>query len=143
MKKYYFTAMALIRKTIQFAVAVVLSFMVLLMFVEVLRRYWFGQQFLWSEELIRYLAVWVAFFGGAAAYGEKSLVCFDLLSGKLKGTSKLVIDLCSNTIVLLFLLFVFHLSLKTVSAPSMVNQIGIGLKVSMASPMWPLQFAWV
>ncbi|MGL5437205.1 MAG: TRAP transporter small permease [Lachnospiraceae bacterium] len=134
MKNYYFAVMQVIRKIIQYAVAAVLLFMVILMFIEVLRRYFLGQQFVWSEELIRYLAVWVAFLGGAAAFGEKSLVCFDLASGWLKGTSKFALDICSNTIVLAFLLFIMFLGIKTVTAPSTVNQIGIGLKVSMAFP---------
>ena len=67
MKKIYFSVMDTIGKAIKFAVAAVLVLMALLMFVEVLRRYFWNQQFAWSEELIRYMAMWVAFLGGAVA----------------------------------------------------------------------------
>lgn len=134
MKKIYFSVMDTIGKAIKFAVAAVLVLMALLMFVEVLRRYFWNQQFAWSEELIRYMAMWVAFLGGAVAYKEKSLVCFDLLSGKLVKKKKLLLSLFSNTLILAFLVFVCYLGFKNISSPSTYMQTSVGMKVSMAFP---------
>lgn len=134
MKKIYFSVMEKIGKAIKFAVAAVLVLMALLMFIEVLRRYFWNQQFAWSEELIRYMAMWVAFLGGAVAYKEKSLVCFDLLSGKLAKKKKVLLSLLSNTIVLVFLSFICYLGFKNISSPSTYMQISVGMKVSMAFP---------
>lgn len=134
MKKMYASTMNFISRLIQYTVAAILLFMALLMFIEVLRRYFFSNQFAWSEELIRYLAVWVAFLGGAAAFKEKSLVCFDLVSGRFKGVVKLVIELLSNTVVVVFMGFIFYLGMKTVTSPSTYKQISVGMKVSMAFP---------
>ncbi|NLB90825.1 MAG: TRAP transporter small permease [Clostridiales bacterium] len=126
--------MNVVSRLIQYIIAAMLLFMALLMFTEVLRRYFFSHQFVWSEELIRYLAVWVAFLGGAAAFKEKSLVCFDLVSGRFKGVVKLVIELLSNTVVVVFMCFIFYLGMKTVTSPSTYRQISVGMKVSMAFP---------
>lgn len=132
MKKMYLSVMNHISKIIQFIVAIVLLFMALLMFIEVIRRYFFGMQFPWSEELIRYLAVWIAFLGGAAAFKEKALVCFDLVSEKFKDVSKLYLQLVSNTIVVIFLVFIFYLGMKAVLSPSTYLQISAGLGWSMS-----------
>ena len=107
MKK--FAVFELISKIIQYMITAILIFMVLLMFTEVLRRYIWSVQFIWSEEFIRFLAVWVAFLGGAAAYHEKALVCFDLISGKLHGKGKLILDLITNTIMLVLFIFILYL----------------------------------
>lgn len=134
MRKKYLSMMNMISQCIQYVIAATLIFMVALMFVEVVRRYLFGHQFAWSEELIRYLAVWVAFLGGAAAYKEKQLVCFDLLSSKFQGKNKMLLELFSNTVVLVFLTFIFYLSLKNVMSPSIFMQKSVGMKVTMAFP---------
>ncbi len=53
---------------LKWIVAVVMVFVVLLTFVEVIRRYFFHQNWVWSEVLAHYLIVWCTFLGGAAAY---------------------------------------------------------------------------
>ena len=80
------------------------------------------------------MAMWVAFLGGAVAYKEKSLVCFDLLSGKLVKKKKLLLSLFSNTLILAFLVFVCYLGFKNISSPSTYMQTSVGMKVSMAFP---------
>lgn len=134
MKKIYFSCIDWVCKIIQYLVSVILVFMALLMFAEVVRRYLFGLQFGWSEELIRYLAVWVAFLGGAAAYHEKSLVCFDMIRKKLEGKAGIAAALLSNIIILAFLVLICYLGIKNILSPSVYRQSGVGLKVSMAIP---------
>ena len=47
--------------------------MLVLMLIEVVRRYFFGRTFIWSDEVIRYLLIYCTFLGGAAAYYKKAL----------------------------------------------------------------------
>lgn len=51
--------------------------------IEVLRRYFFGMSFDWSEELVRFLLIATTFIGGAVAYKKGSLVLFDVLLNRL------------------------------------------------------------
>lgn len=134
MKKIYFSCIEITCRIIQYLVSIILIFMALLMFAEVVRRYFFGMQYAWSEELIRFLAMWIAFLGGAAAYREKSLVCFDLISGKMKGKVKFALEMLCNTFVLIFLILIFYLGIQNVFSPSTYKQVAIGLKVSMSFP---------
>ena len=57
--------------------------MLVLMLIEVVRRYCFGRTFIWSDEVIRYLLIYCTFLGGAAAYYQKALVSFDLVTSRL------------------------------------------------------------
>ena len=134
MKKFFLLLLNTINICFQIAVAIVLVLMALLMFVEVIRRYIWNLQFAWSEELIRYMALWIAFLGGAVAYHNKALVCFDLLSNKIVGRKKLILELASNTVILAFLLLIFFLGIKNVMSPSTNRQISVGQKVSKAYP---------
>ena len=44
-------------KAIMYSVSAVLAIMILVAFIEVIRRYLFGKTFLWSDDLIRYLII--------------------------------------------------------------------------------------
>ena len=45
----------------------------------------------WSEELARYLAVWLTFIGAAYALRKGSLAIVEILFNKLSGTSKKIL----------------------------------------------------
>ena len=86
---------------VRYALAAILGFAILLTFFEVIRRYLFGKSFVWSEELMRYLFVYVGFIGGAAAFRDKGLACFDLVTKKISSHTArkviaLVIDDCTS-----------------------------------------------
>ncbi|MCF3935179.1 TRAP transporter small permease [Acuticoccus sp. M5D2P5] len=57
----------------------------LIVIVTVVMRYVFNDVFAWSEEVPRYLMIWVGFLGAAAGVDAKDHVAFTLLLDKLKG----------------------------------------------------------
>jgi len=114
--------------------AVMLGVMLVVALLEVFRRYIFGQSFPWSEELIRYLIIWVSFLGGAVAYKDSNLVFFDMIVGHVKGRSKLMLLMTTNTVSLAFIIYIFSYAIKVVSKPSIIMQKSIGLQISMVYP---------
>ena len=114
--------------------AVMLGVMLVVALLEVFRRYIFGQSFPWSEELIRYLIIWVSFLGGAVAYKDSNLVFFDMIVGHVKGRAKLILLLVTNTVSLAFITYIFSYAIKVVSKPSIIMQKSIGLQISMVYP---------
>jgi TRAP-type C4-dicarboxylate transport system permease small subunit len=125
-------AVCLIAKAIA---AIMLGVMLVVSLVEIGRRYFLGLSFPWADELIRYCIVGVAMLGGAAAFRQTGgLVAFDLILGRLKGKTRLALELIINTICLVFCAFMFRNALATVNTPSIVKQISIGLQISMR---WP------
>ena len=51
--------------------------------VAVVARYVFGQAVSWTEEVPRYLLIWISFLGGAAGVARRDHVGFDILFNRL------------------------------------------------------------
>ena len=54
-----------LKKVLYWVSVVAMGVMLLLIFMQVITRYFFGYTFEWSEELARFLFVWVVFLGSA------------------------------------------------------------------------------
>ncbi len=57
--------------------------MTLVVALQVLFRYGFNQSLFWSEELARYLLVWLSFLGASVAYRRKAHPGIDVLQKKM------------------------------------------------------------
>ena len=74
-----------IDKFIEWLSIILMSFMLLLTFANVVGRYVFTKSIFYSEELARFLFVWVVFLGAAIIIKDKGHVAVTFLSEKLKG----------------------------------------------------------
>ncbi len=74
--------------------------MMSIIFVQVVARYAFHHSLSWSEEIGRYIFVWISFLGMVAAFKHGSHVSLDLLLHVLKGYSRKVL-LCVNGLLIL------------------------------------------
>lgn len=85
-----------------------LIFLVLLLDVlwGVFTRYLLGDQARWTEELARFLMVWLAFTGAALAYAKQAHLGVDVLVELLEPSARRVVMLIEHTVVFLFALFV-------------------------------------
>jgi TRAP-type C4-dicarboxylate transport system permease small subunit len=82
--------------------------MLTLIFVQVVTRYCFGYTAEWSEELARFLFVWVVFLGSALIMGESGHLAVEFLplhyKGKLFGkVLEIIINVASYAFILLLL----------------------------------------
>lgn len=73
---------------IGYLIAAALALMVVLVFGNVVMRYGFNSGFTISEELSRWLFVWVTFLGAVAALRDNAHLGTDMLVGKLGPTGK-------------------------------------------------------
>lgn len=115
----------------KWVVAAAMIFMVLLTFVEVIRRYFFHQNWVWSEVLVRYLIVWCTFLGGAAAYRVGALTNFDLVLQKLGRKSRAVLELVCTVLIIALCAWLTKLGVDSFNKPSIVSQISTELHISM------------
>lgn len=67
----------------QAAVVAMMAGMAALVFVNVVTRYGFGRSLNWSEEIARYLMVWVTYLGAGLAMREGQHVAIEYLQGLL------------------------------------------------------------
>lgn len=129
--KVYSKICDVIFNILKWVVAVAMMFMVVLTFVEVIRRYFFHQSWVWSEVLVRYLIVWCTFLGGAAAYRVGALTNFDLITQKLGEKAKLILELICTIIILILTVWLTRKGIQSFNKPSIVSQVSTELKISM------------
>jgi len=68
----------------------------------VFTRYALGAQAKWTEELARFLLVWVALLGGAVAFGTKGHLGVDFFVGKFHPDARKLIAVVVHLVVLFF-----------------------------------------
>ena len=68
----------------------------------VFTRYVMNEQAKWTEELARFLLVWVSMLGGALAFGIKGHLGVDYFVGKLHPDARKMMALTTHGIVLFF-----------------------------------------
>ena len=69
----------------QSLIALFLSVMILVAFLQIVLRNFFSTGFSWGDSLIRYLVVWVGFIGAALAAKEGKHICIEIASRWIVG----------------------------------------------------------
>nr|WP_326184201.1 TRAP transporter small permease [uncultured Oscillibacter sp.] len=121
-------------KVIMYTVSIALGIMIIVAFVEVIRRYLLGKSFIWADDLIRYMIIYVGFIGGAAAYKDNNLASLDLLTRHFSQKVQIILEIVVNTIVTATIIFLLYYSALAVSAPSIKYSVGVGLKIALWIP---------
>ena len=119
---------------IKYFIASIIMLAIIVAFIEVVRRYFFSQVFVWSDEFIRFCIIYVGLVGGAAAYRYGQLVCFDSLLNRLGPKGKFILGVISDTLSLVLLVVCFVLSVRTVTSRSVVTSLSTGMKIPMTVP---------
>ena len=70
---------------------VILGIMVILTFAQVVSRYVFNNSLTWTEELSRYLFVWMSWVGVSLAAKEGQHICIDAVVNKFTGKKMFVV----------------------------------------------------
>ncbi len=73
----------------------------------VFSRYVLGEQTKWTEELARFLLVWVSLLGGAVAFGTKGHLGVDFFVGKFDPAVRKIMEVLSHLVVLFFAVAIF------------------------------------
>jgi TRAP-type C4-dicarboxylate transport system permease small subunit len=102
MIKYLYLLDDKISRVEQILVAVLLTTMILMAFVQIVLRNFFATGIDWGDALVRYLVVWVGFVGAAIAVREGKHITIDVFSLWLGSTRQRAVQavsyLCSAVI---------------------------------------------
>ena len=87
---------------------VAMMIMLVIIFAQVVTRYCFDYTPEWSEELARFLFVWVVFLGSALIMGESGHLAVEFVPNHFKGTAfgkvlEIIINLSSYVFIVLLL----------------------------------------
>lgn len=95
------------------AMALSLSVMAILLFGNVVLRYAFNSGITWSEEMSRFLFIWLTFIGAIGAYKENQHLGMDAIIKRLPGPVKKAIYVLSSIAIFYILWLLFEGSIKT------------------------------
>ena len=84
------------------ALVVLVAAMVVSVTWQILSRYLFVVPAAWTEELARYLLIWIGMLGAAYAYRKRSHLGLDLLPGKLTGKGKAGLNIVTHLVCMSF-----------------------------------------
>lgn len=116
-------------KAIEGIVLVLFSIIIVFIIVEVFLRYMLGKTLFVTEELTRYLLVWVVFLAASLALKRDAHINIGVLIEKFQGRNRLSLILVSQSLLLTFLVFLFVESVLLL--PNQVDQIAPSLGVSL------------
>jgi TRAP-type C4-dicarboxylate transport system permease small subunit len=98
----------------------------------VLSRNLLGFSFPWSEELTRFLLVWLSMLGAAVLLRRDDHISLNLLQDRLAPRSRLILDLALRLLVLAFLLILVQQSWTAALARQVTHAPALGISL-----FWP------
>lgn len=86
----------------------------------------------YTEELARYMLIWLGILGAAYVAGQKMHLAIDLLSTKLTGAKKSYLEIFIQSAIFLFSLFVMLIGgIRLVQITLSLNQISAALQIPL------------
>jgi len=86
----------------------------------------------YTEELARYMLIWVGILGASYVAGQKMHLAIDLLSTKLSGVTKPYLEIIIQSSIFLFSFFVMVIGgIKLVQITLISNQISAALQLQL------------
>lgn len=114
----------------------ILVFLMVLMTLDVLwgvlTRYAFGSQADWSEELARFLLIWIGTLGAAYASGQRMHLAIDLLMPKLSEIDQRRLFILINSLIILFSVAVLIIGgFRLMYVTQVLGQLSASLRIPM------------
>ena len=98
----------------------------------VLTRYAFGSQADWTEELARFLLVWIGILGAAYASGQRMHLAIDLLMPSLKPANQRKLFIFINVLIITFALSVLVVGgFRLIYITQTLGQLSAALRLPM------------
>lgn len=95
-------------------------------------RYAFGSQADWSEELARFLLIWIGILGAAYVVGQKMHLAIDLLLPKLNKRNQVRLMILINLLIITFSLTVMIIGgFRLIYITSVLGQLSASMRIPM------------
>lgn len=118
-------------KSSQGLLITITALLTIIIIIQVICRTFLGFSLEWSEELGRYLLIWLTFVGGSVAFRNNELVGLDLLESKLNFRMNKVLKLVIHVLTLILFTFIIYFGIKATFSHGVVSQISPTMKFSL------------
>lgn len=119
-----------INEYLKWATIVSITIMLFVIFLQVIFRYVFSHSLTFSEELARYLFVYIVFFGTAVVARENGHIVMGVLTQKLKGKIAKYTKIAAYIFTILFVTILFYQGFRMVMLTS--YQLSPALRIPMS-----------
>ena len=107
MKKTFASIKFWMDKVLSIACAILLSFMTILVLIQVFSRYVLNSPVAFTEELVRYSLIWTGFIGAAYAFSTREHMSLTIVRDKFTGKAHTALLVAIDALILLMAIFVF------------------------------------
>ncbi|MCL2852331.1 MAG: TRAP transporter small permease [Defluviitaleaceae bacterium] len=111
--------------------------MMILICVQVFFRYVLSASIPWSEELGRYIFIWMSFLGVVAVYYKGSHVAFDILPNKLTGVYKKGLNLLIIALTVILAAAILMSGIRMVGIGTLQRSPALSLPMHMVFMVLP------
>lgn len=118
------------------------SYVVLLIFIEVVRRYVFNDSSSWGEETAIYAFIWMAYIAAARGVKQRSHLSVSILVDRLGRRGKFASMLLSDVCFFALAVVVFYYGLIVIPQSIEFNQTMQGVNLPMALATAAVPFGW-
>ena len=119
------------------------AYFCLIILVEVIRRYIFGDSSPWGEMTARYAFVYLTYVAASEGIRQGRHIRIDLLPKALKGTAGKLLRLYIDALILILAAFVIYFSLELIGIQWSVGIVMGAADVNMAFAQAALPLGWV
>lgn len=120
-------------KTLGYFLAALMALMLLSVSWQVITRYFLASPSSFTDELARYLLIWIGTLGAAYSSGKGLHLSIDLLPSKLSGRPGAVLDISIALIVIVFVTATFILGgVRLVYITYSLGQTSAAMKIPLA-----------
>ncbi|NEU32398.1 TRAP transporter small permease [bacterium LRH843] len=128
----------LIEKVEAYGLSILLFSILVLIITQVYFRFFTESSIVWSEELSRFLLIWLVFLGAAVAMRQGSHIQIDNLFNIVPRPVKIAMQLLRDVIIVLFLMMLFLGSLSIIEVSSLQESPGLGLNMKYVYGVFPV-----
>ncbi len=108
------------------------TLIVLVIGVEVVRRFVLSYSSIWGEEVARYAFIYLAWIGTSAAVRDRAHIRIDVIQQFLSRKGKLAMYIFGDVVTLVISLFAIYFSFETLATSMKFGSVTHGLGVSQA-----------
>ncbi|MFD1606968.1 TRAP transporter small permease [Oceanobacillus luteolus] len=120
------------KKLEEWVLIISLIILVLIVFVQVLSRYFLNYSFAWSEEIARYILIWVAWISVSYSIRRQEHLRIEFLKDRFSPTVQKYIEL---VVLILWFLFAIFLAIEGTNVILGIQSSG-QTSPSIGMPMW-------
>lgn len=119
-------------------ISALLMIMTAILFSQIIARYVMGTGLSWSEELVRYMCVWIIFLGATCATKDGSQISVTMLDETLKGLPKKALGIIQGIIAACYGVLLSWIGFTTLEIAKVQNSPNMEIPMNIVYSVIPI-----